>query len=113
MCDAPPLPHVVEPKAAQDDGGYRTSIAAPWVLAVRWWWLKGTRTRHAGHTKEALECFRRCERLLRARGRKEAGVQGRWARVEDDDDDEEGVELVVVLPYCVVHPRIDLQVRTN
>lgn len=31
-------------------------------------------------------------------------------REHEEEREEEGPEVVVLVPYCVVHPRIDLQV---
>ena len=104
-----------------DKGGsaaQRASNATPWALAVRWWWLKGIRERHAGRREEALACFRRCIRVLRSKGKKH-GERDRLKEADDGDDrdeDEEkegSEEAVVLLPYCVVHPRIDTHVSLN
>lgn len=75
----------------------------PWSLVVRWWWLRGSRARHAGDTQQALKCFHRCERALTLW----SGEDRRDGRGEGEAGDE---KAVVVLPYCVVHSRIDVQV---
>lgn len=102
------------------------------MLAVRWWWLKGLRARQAGQADEALVCFRRCEKFLKGRkvrrqrrivqsssttttGRKgtKQGVEHKEEEEENDEGDGEGEEeeAVVLLPHCVVHQRVDLQVK--
>ncbi|CAM9213321.1 unnamed protein product, partial [Ectocarpus sp. 13 AM-2016] len=92
------------------------SNTAPWVLAVRWWWLKGIRAKQGGQAEEALEHFHRCESALRGRGREQRAQQGGGAssgqeeEKGDDFNDENEEEVAVLLPYCSVHPRIDLQV---
>ncbi|CAN0096468.1 unnamed protein product, partial [Ectocarpus sp. 8 AP-2014] len=103
-----------------DDGdgaaGHGESNTAPWVLAVRWWWLKGIRARQGGQAEEALEHFHLCERALRGRGREQRAQQGSGAssgqeeEKGDEFNDEDEEEVAVLLPYCSVHPRIDLQV---
>lgn len=100
----------------------QSSNAIPWVLAVRWWWLKGIRARSAGQEDVALALFRRCENLLSNRRRRTGDLtndlredhseqRGEGEEKEEDDDDTERAEVAVLLPYCVVHPRIDLHVR--
>lgn len=78
---------------------------------MRWWWLKGVRARHSGRREEALECFRRCEGALRRAARRRRRIRRRdEAEVDGGDRAGEEDKIVVVLPYCVVHPRIDAQV---
>lgn len=87
------------------------------MLAVRWWWLKGIQARQGGQAEEALEHFHRCESALRGRGREQRAQQGGGAssgqeeEKGDEFNDEDEEEVAVLLPYCSVHPRIDLQVR--
>lgn len=93
------------------------------MLVVRWWWLRGIRARQAGRADEALACFRRCEKALkegggrRQRWRCQAEGSGSSGAESDDKSGEEqedgDEEAVVLLPYCAVHPRIDLQVRVG
>lgn len=70
------------------------------------------RARHSGRREEALECFRRCEGALRRAARRRRRIRRRDDDAEGDGGDRAGGEekIVVVLPYCVVHPRIDPQV---
>ncbi|CAM9884029.1 unnamed protein product, partial [Ectocarpus sp. 12 AP-2014] len=103
-----------------DDGdgaaGHGESNTAPWALAVRWWWLKGIRARQGGQAEEALEHFHRCESALRGRGREQRAQQGggvssgQEEEKGDEFNDADEEEVAVLLPYCSVHPRIDLQV---
>lgn len=95
----------------------------PWALAVRWSWLRGLRARQAGQADEALVCLRRCEQFLkwgkkqrrRVQSRGGSGVrQGAKEGTQDREEEEGGEdEAVVLLPHCVVHPRVDVQVRTG
>lgn len=75
----------------------------PWTMGLRWWWLCGLRRRHAGEREGALDCFRRCERMLKCRSRACRGGSG---GLEGEDEES----TVVLLPYCAAHSRIDLQV---
>ncbi|CAM9141767.1 unnamed protein product [Scytosiphon promiscuus] len=52
------------------------SNAVPWVMVVRWWWLKAVRSRQAGQAKAALRYLRRCEKALHA------GYRERESRVK-------------------------------
>lgn len=97
------------------------------MLAVRWWWLKGLRARQADQADEALVCFRRCEKVLKGRkirrrrrlvqSSRSTGRNETKQGVEDKEEEEEGdgggeeEEAVVLLPHCVVHQRVDLQVK--
>lgn len=88
----------------EEAGAASDSQDMPWTFRVRWWWLRGLRAKHADERDWALECFRRCERMLRAR----TCARGD-GNVGLDDEEDDGA--VVVMPYCAVHPRIDSQVR--
>lgn len=90
-----------------DCDGDSDMLGVPWAFRVRWWWLKGVRARHAGDREQALEYFHRCERVLELKARD--GTIG--GKAEEKEEEEEG-QAVVVLPYCNVHPRIDLQVSS-
>lgn len=91
------------------------------MLLVRWWWLRGIRARQAGRADEALACFRRCEQALKGGGKRQrqwrcqtegsgsSGGESDGKSGEEEEDKDE--EAVVLLPYCAVHPRIDLQVK--
>ena len=102
------------------DAAHRDSNTAPWVLVVRWWWLRGIRARQASRADEALACFRRCDKALREGGKRQRrrrcqaeGSSSSGAESEDksgEEQEDEDEETVVLLPYCAVHPRIDLQV---
>lgn len=93
------------------DGSVGARAAAtgglPWAFIVRWCWLRGIRARHTGNVEEALICFRQCERALRTWDEEE----GSGEEEKGEDVQEEGEKSpVVVLPYCVVNPRIDIKV---
>lgn len=87
----------------------RVDSHIPWAIVVRWWWLRGLRARHAGDREAALKCFRRCEGALMVcdekKGRGEEGKRGEQEHMEQ--------KTAVVLPYCVVNPRIDAQVSKH
>lgn len=108
-------------RGTDGDAAHPESTTAPWVLVVRWWWLRGIRARQAGHADEALACFRRCEKALKGGGKRrrrrrryQAESSGGSGAENDDksgeEQEDEDHEAVVLLPYCAVHPRIDLQV---
>lgn len=96
-------------ESAAGEGLLEADSHVPWALVVRWRWLRGLRARHAGEVEEALKCFRRCERALRVWDEEE----GRGGEGEGEEQEHSDKKTAVVLPYCVVNPRIDVQVSKH